>query len=139
MPQLTACVLFSLDELWLLQSVVRHEMAQQDQWKIPPVSAALNDQVADALVRCEEAGLGEVALVLTRADCLAIDYHVPQGAKSPSGVPIGRQLLMKSFRARRDIDEGLTLTADDPAQMTAEELAEQLRRWKESRRRKRRV
>ncbi len=139
MRQPTAYALFNTDELWLLQSAIRHEMAQQEQWKHPPVSVALNDHVADALVRCEDAGIDEAALLLTRADCLAIDYHVSQGAKSPGGVAIGKQVLMKSFRARRELDEGSQPTVAEPAQPSRDELVDQLKRWQGGQRRKRKV
>ncbi len=138
MSQLTASVLFSIEELWLLQAAIRHEMAQQEQWKAPPVSAALNDQVAEALVRCEETGLAEAAILLTRLDCLAIDFNVSQSAKSAAGVPIGKAVLMKSYRARREIDEGTRPSVPEPEQLDADALATQLQRWKSRRDRRKR-
>ena len=133
----TTCQVFTVEELWLLQAVIRHEMAQQDSWRFPPVSASLNDEIADALVRCDEAGLGEAALELTRADCLAIDHCVPQGAKSVSGLPIGKTVLMKSFRARRDIDEGHHSLAAEPDTLSREDIATKLDQWKDRRKRRR--
>lgn len=124
----TASALFSLEELWLLQSVIRHELAQGDQWKFPPASLELNDQVADALVLCEEHKLGEAALILSRGDCLVIDYCTPQGARSVAGLPIGRTVLLKSFIARRAIEDGPGPTAAEPAQPSAGEVREALRR-----------
>ena len=101
------------------------------------MSASLNDEIADALVRCDEAGLGEAALELTRADCLAIDHCVPQGAKSVSGLPIGKMVLMKSFRARRDIDEGHHSLAAEPDMLSREDIATKLDQWKDRRKRRR--
>lgn len=124
----TASALFTLEELWLLQSVIRHELAQGDQWKFPPASLELNDQVADALVLCEEHKLGEAALILSRGDCLVIDYCTPQSARSVAGVPIGRNVLLKSFIARRAIEDGPAPMAAEPAQPTAGEVRETLRR-----------
>ena len=101
----TSSQVFTLDELWLLQSVVRHELAQQDTWKFPPASVSLNDAIAEAILFCDDNKQGEAALILSRGDCLTIDYLVPQGAKSAAGQPIGRNILLKSYRARRYIED----------------------------------
>lgn len=130
MSQQTTSIVFSCDELWLLQSTIRHEVAQMEQWKNPPASASLNDQVADALFRCSELNLTEAAILVTRGDCLAVDYCVPQGAKSASGAPIGKSILMKSFKARRELDEGPELSAEEPEQVAAIDVREQMRRMK---------
>ncbi len=123
----TASQVFTCEELWLLQSVIRHEIPQLDQWDFPPASVDLNDQIAQALVLCDENNLGEAALLLTRGDCLVIDYCVPQGAKSVAGVAIGKSVLMKSFRARRTIETNDMPSADEPAQPTVGEVREHLR------------
>lgn len=125
-PQ-TASQVFTSEELWLLQSVVRHELPQLDQWKFPPASLDLNDQIARALVFCDENDCSEAALILSRGDCLVIDYCVPQGAKSAAGVPIGKHVLMKSFLARRSIVDGELPIAEEPAQPTTGEVREHLR------------
>lgn len=127
MSDQTASEVFSCDELWLLQSAVRHEMAQGDQWHFPPASVELNDQIAEALLLCEENSLAEAALVLSRGDCLVIDYCVPQAAKSPSGAPIGKNVLLKSFRARRAIDSGPQPDeSTEPLQLTPAEVRQHL-------------
>ena len=127
MSKQTASQVFTFDELWLLQSVIRHELPQLEQWDFPPASLDLNDQVAEALVLCDESGLGEAALILSRGDCLVIDYCVPQGAKSASGHAIGKSVLLKSFRARRAIETHELPSAEEPAQPTAGEVRERLR------------
>ncbi|MGI8925326.1 MAG: hypothetical protein ACR2HN_01605 [Tepidiformaceae bacterium] len=135
MSERTTSAIFTVDELWLLQSVVRHEMAQSEQWKQPPVSLALNDQVAESLLLCHDNGLAEAALLLTRGDCLAIDYCVSQGAKSPSGVAVGKSVLLKSFKARRELEERwATAEEEEPALPTHEELLTQLEQWKRRKR-----
>lgn len=126
----TTSAVFSVDELWLLQSVIRHEMAQMEQWKAPPASASLNEQVSEALLFCHENGLGEAALLLTVRDCLAIDFCVPQGAKSPAGLPIGKNVLLKAFRARVELEEEWAPTREEPATPSHEEIASQLEQWK---------
>ena len=128
MSEQTASEVFACEELWLLQSSIRHEIPQGEQWRFPPSSLDLNAQIAEALLLCDENHLTEAALVLSRADCLAIDYCVPQMAKSPSGAPIGKVVLLKSYRARRAIDGGLQgHDADEPVQLTPGEVREHLR------------
>jgi hypothetical protein len=123
----TASQVFTCDELWLLQSVIRHELPQLDQWNFPPASVDLNDQIAEALVLCDENSLGEAALLLTRGDTLVIDYCVPQGAKSVAGVAIGKSVLLKSFRARRALETSDMPSAEEPAQPSFGEVREHLR------------
>lgn len=123
----TATAVFTQEELWLLQSSIRHEVPQHDQWHTAPASPELNDQVADSILRCEELALSEAALMLTWDDCLAIDYCVPQAAKSASGLPIGKSVLLKSYKARKEIREGLDPTAEEPGALTSSEVRERLR------------
>lgn len=123
----TASVIFSIEELWLLQACIRHEIQQAEQWQNPPASLELNDEVANAILFCLEHDAPEAAIVLSRAKCLAIDYSVRQDLKSPNGVPVGRNILVKSFLARREIAEGYTPTSPEPAQPSASEVREQLR------------
>jgi hypothetical protein len=131
MTQPTASVLFTVEELWMLQSAIRHEITQGDTWKYPPASLELNDQVAESLLRCQDLGLAESALVLTRGDCLVIDYCTPQGAKTPSGAPIGKQILLKSFLARKQVLEGTSPTVEEPLAPSAAEVRERLRNRQE--------
>lgn len=111
---LTVPVTFTLDELWFLQSLVRHELPQPPEWKFPPASLDLNDQVADALVACSQNGLKECALVLTRGDLLLLDYVVPNGYKDAAGKLVGRDILLRTFVARRRLAEGPEATAVEP-------------------------
>jgi hypothetical protein len=99
----SASVVFTCDELWLLQRCIRHEVPQQETWKFPPASIEFNDQIAAALLLCATYGLGEAALRLSWGDLLAIDYTVPPDAKDVNGRPIGRNLLLKSYAARAQL------------------------------------
>jgi len=94
-------VAFSVDELWLLQSVIRHELAAAWAGSWPPANINLNDQIAEALVMCERFGVDSAILQLSRGDLYAIDYCVPAAAKDANGRPIGRIILLKSFEARQ--------------------------------------
>jgi hypothetical protein len=51
---------------------------------------------------------------VTRRDCLLIDYVTEQDAKGSDGKPLGKPLLMASFSAYREIEEGPMPTAEDP-------------------------
>lgn len=126
----TATAVFTMEELWLLQSAIRHEVPQHEQWRTPPGNPDLNDQVAESILRCEELALSEAAVVLTWDDCLAIDYCVPQAAKSPGGLPIGKSVLLKSYRARKAIRSGeseAATVAEEPAAPTSSEVRDRLR------------
>ena len=89
-------VTFDIEELWLLQSAIRHESPDEWAGSYPPTSVDLNDQIAAALA----SGDKEAVLILTRADLFAIDYTVPQHAKDRAGNLIGFAILLKSFKAR---------------------------------------
>jgi hypothetical protein len=117
----TAPVVFTLDELWLLRSVVRHEMASQETWKFPPASLDLNDRIAEAILFCHEHEVDEAALMLTRGDTLILDYVVPQDAKSARGIPLGVPILLKTFAARRALEEDQLVAEDDEPDRPSEE------------------
>jgi hypothetical protein len=123
----TATAVFTQEELWLLQSSIRHEVPQHDQWHTPPGSPELNDQIVESILRCEELALCEAALILSWDDCLVIDYCVPQAAKSASGLPIGKSVLLKSYKARKQMREGLAPVAEEPGAPTSSEVRERLR------------
>lgn len=125
----TVPLIFTTDELWFLQSLVRHEMAQQDTWKYPPVSLELNDQVADVLLACHEFELKEGTLVLTRGDLLLLDYVVPQSATNVAGKNIGHPILLKTYQARRLLAEGSLGAASEPDETDA---VVRLERWREA-------
>lgn len=100
----TASVVFTEEELWFMQKYIRHEVAGSNQWRNAPASHELNSQIAEALLRCDNLGLEEAHLTITMSDCLAIDFCIPQDAKTPAGIAIGKAVLLKSFRARNEIE-----------------------------------
>lgn len=125
----TVPVTFTADELWFLQSLVRHEIPQPPEWKFPPASLDLNDLIADALLGCADYDLKEVTLPLRRGDLLLLDYVVPQSATNTAGKNIGRPILLKTYRARRLLAEGSMGTADEPDDTAA---AARFERWREA-------
>jgi hypothetical protein len=92
-------ITFTLDELWLMQRVIRHE-DDHDRWRFPPASYELNDAVAYAIVSCSRWGQQEWTLELDLRQLMAIDYCVPQDAKDVNGKLLGKSILLKSFEAR---------------------------------------
>jgi hypothetical protein len=125
----TAAIMVSVEELWLMQGCVRHEMAQQEVWKFPPANLSLNEQIGEALLRCQELEITETALQLSRGDTFVLDYLIPQGAKSPNGVALGRPLLLKVYAARKEL-AGEPPTATEP-EMSKSWLGEQIEAWKQ--------
>lgn len=94
-------VMFSIEELLLLQAVIRHEQPQEWQGKWPAYSRELNDQIAEAIHFCSKYSVSERAILLSRGDLYAIDYCVPSSAKDAAGRPLGRSILLKTFEARQ--------------------------------------
>lgn len=107
-------VAFSRDELWLLRSVIRHEQQGIETWKFPPASRDLNARIAEALLFCEDQREPQAMLELSLGDTFAIDYCVPQEAKDVNSVPLGKNILLKAFRARAEIEAGPLAMADEP-------------------------
>jgi hypothetical protein len=105
-------VTFTVNELWLLHDFIRHEMPDARAWRYPPASEELNEEIIFALEACEDHGLTEYTLLLSRAEMLVIDYFIRRDHKTPEGAS-GKKLLLKVFRARRELSSGLPLHAGD--------------------------
>jgi hypothetical protein len=98
-------VSFTLEELWLLNDLVRHEISEAERWKFPPTSKPLCDEIVFAIVACEDNDLPEYSLLLSDGDLMVIDYNVRRDAKHPDGA-FGKQILLKTFRARTELAFG---------------------------------
>jgi len=111
-------ITFEADELWLMQSVIRHEVPHRDDWRTPPADLDLNNQIAIAISLCAEHSLDEYTLELKASDLLIIDYNVRADMKDKNGKTAGKNILLKSFHARRDIRgedfHGLPERSDEP-------------------------
>lgn len=136
---LQASVVFTLDELWLLHACIRHELPGQEQMKFPYYSRDLNDSLAEVILMCEEDGLRDAALVLSQGDCYVIDAVVRSDMKTPAGAPLGKAILTKTFKARRDLAGGPVATALEPAvPAIPDDLETQVKRYMRREERKRR-
>lgn len=129
-------VTFSKDELWMLQRVVRHEVSPPWQGKWPTYSQDLNDQVAAAIVLCEDQAQSEAALQLSKGDLYLIDALVPVDAKTAAGTPIGKNILLKTFRAR-DAFSSLEIPLGSISEPAVPDFEEKLGEWKNKRHRPR--
>ena len=99
-------ITFDVNELWLLHDFIRHEVPDARTWRYPPGSEELNEEIAFAIDACESHELTEYTLVLSRGDMLAIDYYVRRDHKTPEGAS-GKRLLLKVFRARKELMTGM--------------------------------
>ena len=99
-------VTFTATELWLLHDFVRHEIPDSRAWRYPPASEDLNEEIALAIEACESHDLQEYTLLLSRGDLFVIDYFVRRDHKTPEGAS-GKKLLLKCFRARKELASGL--------------------------------
>ncbi len=117
-----APVEFTLAELWMLHDLVRHDEDAVSEYKWPTVSTGLNEQVALAIVACEDGGLKSYTLALDRGGLLLLDYHVRRDMKTPEGAS-GAAVLLKVFRARRDAAYGPTADGGDTTYAAAGKTA----------------
>lgn len=99
-------VTFTRDELWLLHDFVRHELPDSRQWRFPPASEELNEEIIMALDACEAHELTEYTLLLSKGDMLVIDFFIRRDHRTPEGAS-GKQLLLKVFRARTELSSSL--------------------------------
>jgi hypothetical protein len=113
----TAPVTLTLSELWLLHAFIRHEMPQQEQWKLPPTDLDLNEQIAFAIMACEEGGLHSYTLAMTVHQLLCVDYWIRDEHKTVTGAR-GKDILIKTFRARRSLSGELPVPVGDTPDAT---------------------
>jgi len=99
----TTSIVFTKEELWLLHKCIRHELPNLDQMKNPPFNYELNEAISTAILFCHENEVDEAALILNIKDLLAIDSTTPQDAKSSNGALIGKNILLKTFKGRKEL------------------------------------
>ncbi len=117
----TQTILFTLEELWLIRGVVRHEIPGHDQWHLPPANYKLNQQVAESIALCTLYKQQEWALFLDEAELVVLDATIPQDAKNADGVAIGKQILVKVCLAR--LEEEYETAADEDFDTKVKRLA----------------
>jgi hypothetical protein len=83
--------------------------------------------------RAEPDTPGELPVVLTEEELWAIDFHIRRGHLDPSGVRIGRELLLKVFGRLLDIRNAEEMKRLRFAEAADSENPERLRRLRELR------
>jgi hypothetical protein len=86
-------------ETWALEDMIRHTWVDDGR----PVGKGLLLKIFTLLDEFESRRgqpdpPRDLAVALTEDECWAIDFHIRRGHVDPSGVRIGRDLLMKVFR-----------------------------------------
>jgi hypothetical protein len=127
----TVSTLFTLDELWIMREVVRHEHENQELWHFPYADLEFNDQIAAAILFCVENAEAEAPLLLSRGDCLILDHSVNLTHKDKDGLPLGKSILLKSFAARRTLRDGALETGTEPQAPSVPEIKKALEQRKE--------
>jgi hypothetical protein len=131
-------------EAWAIEDMIRHTWTDEGR----PVGKGLLLKIF-ALVhefehrRADEAPPNELPLVLAEDELWAIDFHIRRGHLDPSGVRVGKELLLKVFARLLEIRNAEemkrlrfteTSEAANPEQeRRLRELREQFRRTDEGR------
>lgn len=121
---------FTLAEIYYLQGLIRYEMPGEEHWKYPPVSERLNDAVAEAYESLHHLDgtpkpTETAQLLLTRHDTYVLDYHCRTEHRTGQGEMVGRNILLKAFRARKSMDLGVPFaTTEEHDQTYTEALYE---------------
>jgi hypothetical protein len=131
-------------EAWAIEDMIRHSWTDEGR----PVGKGLLLKIF-ALVhefehrRADDAPPSELPLVLAEDELWAIDFHIRRGHLDPSGVRVGRELLLKVFARLleiRNAEEMKRLRFTDALEIEnpeherrLRELREQLRRTEEGR------
>jgi hypothetical protein len=131
-------------EAWAIEDMVRHTWADEGR----PVGKGLLLKIF-ALVhefehrRSDDAPPSELPLVLAEDELWSIDFHIRRGHLDPSGVRVGKELLLKVFARLLEIRNAEemkrlhfteTAESDNPEhERRLRELREQFRRIDEGR------
>ncbi|HZR00966.1 MAG TPA: hypothetical protein VFC93_19350 [Chloroflexota bacterium] len=97
-------VMISELEAWAIEDMIRHTWMDEGR----PVGKGLLLKVFTLVHefearRNDESPPAELPLVLTEDELWAIDFHIRRGHLDPSGVRVGKELLLKVFDRLLDI------------------------------------
>lgn len=112
MDAITIPIQFDILQLWLLSSAIPDDAFSNPGEELG--GSGLLDQVQDGLVFCADTNEEKATLLLTDNQCRLIAAVVTMNAYASDGRPIGRELLLKVFRARHAIRHGTIAVATDP-------------------------
>ena len=121
-------------EAWAIEDMIRHTWTDEGK----PVGRGLLLKMF-ALIRefdarrNEPEAPSELPVVLTEEELWATDFHIRRGHLDPSGVRVGRELLLKVFGRLLDIKNGEEMKRLRFADAAESENPERLRRLRELR------
>lgn len=121
-------------EAWAIEDMIRHTWMDEGR----PIARGLLLKIF-ALIREFDArrndanAPGELPVVLTEDEFWAIDFHIRRGHVDPTGVRVGRELLVKIFARLLDIRTGDDMRRLRFAESDASENPEHLQRLRELR------
>ena len=103
MPHVRSIVMTEL-EAWAIEDMIRHTWSDEGRPVGKTMLLKLFALIGEFESRRSEASPpSELPLTLTEEELWAIDFHIRRGHLDPSGVRVGRELLMKVFTGLLDI------------------------------------
>ena len=123
---------FEVQELWFIHQALPHEETSYIPDHVAPVLTNLHQQVGDGLAFCYETEEDEATLLLDDASCGLIQSMITPMMFDSLGTPVGRNILLKSFRASHAIRNGeFPLAKEDGLDYLTREQTQRLLAFKE--------
>ncbi|TAK23223.1 MAG: hypothetical protein EPO26_08150 [Chloroflexota bacterium] len=121
-------------EAWAIEDMIRHTWTDEGR----PVARGLLLKIFTLIrefdARRNDANApGELPVVLTEDEFWAIDFHIRRGHVDPTGVRVGRELLVKIFARLLDIRTGDDMRRLKFVESDASENPEHLQRLRDLR------
>jgi hypothetical protein len=121
-------------ESWAIEDMIRHTWSDEGKAVGRGLLLKVFALIREFEARRNEAEVpSELPVVLTEEELWAIDYHVRRGHLDPSGVRVGRELLLKVFGRLLDIRNGEEIKRLRFAEAVETESPERMRRLRELR------
>lgn len=117
-------------EAWLIDDLIRHTWQEENR----PTGRNLLLKVFSVLKEFEALSKKpfpprEIPIALTEDECWAIDYHIRRGFADPSGMRVGKELLLKVFGLLLEFRNEEELRKVDLPAETAEPREADVDRW----------
>jgi hypothetical protein len=121
-------------EAWAIEDMIRHTWSDDGKAVGRGLLLKIFALIREFEARRNEAEVpSELPVVLTEEELWAIDYHIRRGHLDPSGVRVGRELLLKVFGRLLDIRNGEEIKRLRFAEAVESESPERMRRLRELR------
>ncbi len=103
MPHVRSIVMTEL-EAWAIEDMIRHTWSEEGRPIGKMMLLKLFALIGEFDLRRDETSPpSDLPLILAEEELWAIDFHIRRGHLDPSGVRVGRELLMKVFEGLLDI------------------------------------